>query len=362
MSLFLFSMLLPAEPKEWIQLCQTGRWDGYRSGSVVLTDQDLHDMAANFARDPRGRVVIDYEHQTLHAQENGKPAPASGWITAVEVRLVPGAPTQLWGKPTWTLSGDTHIRSQEYSYVSPVIVFRSRDRVTGKPEGSRLHSVALTNQPFFTELPAVAAKELALEPSMFHLLLACMGLPTETAEDVVVDRVKAMSEGRKRACASLGLPPEAADADVATAFSEIGRRAEIGAAVCNELQIADTVSAADAIAKVKPVLGHAGYVAASAHQVVAAELADLKAGHAVDAAITAGKITPATEGWARGEAKRDLAGFQRWVAMTSPVIPPPVVIAPGPRPSADGKLSAEELAVCTQLGLTAEQYVKVKAL
>src|SRR5258708_27555760 len=31
-------------------------------------------------------LVIDYEHQTLHAEDNGKPAPAAGWIKALEWR------------------------------------------------------------------------------------------------------------------------------------------------------------------------------------------------------------------------------------------------------------------------------------
>ena len=29
-----------------------------------------------------GPRVIDYEHQTLHKEANGQPAPAAGWITA----------------------------------------------------------------------------------------------------------------------------------------------------------------------------------------------------------------------------------------------------------------------------------------
>src|SRR5690606_27549845 len=32
------------------------------------------------------RPVVDYEHQTLHAESNGKDAPAAGWIQQLEWR------------------------------------------------------------------------------------------------------------------------------------------------------------------------------------------------------------------------------------------------------------------------------------
>ena len=35
------------------------------------------------AHNPAQPLVIDYEHQTLHAESNGQPAPAAGWIHAL---------------------------------------------------------------------------------------------------------------------------------------------------------------------------------------------------------------------------------------------------------------------------------------
>jgi phage I-like protein len=354
--------LLPVEPVEWIELCHVGVWKGYHSGNgvVTLTESDLHEMERNFRKDARQRVVIDYEHQTLKASDNGKPAPAAGWVTDLRVSPAPTG-AKLEGKPAWTPSGDTHIRAQEYAYVSPVIVLRSKDRVTGQPEGKRLHSVALTNQPFFTELPAVAATELPSlsETRMLTLLLACMGLPADANEETVVASVKGLADGRKKVCATLGLPPEAAEADIAAKFSEVSRRAEIGAAVCSELQIADTEPAAAAIAKVKPVLGHAGYVAATDHTKVVDELRKVRVDQVVASAIADRKVVPATEPWAREFATRDLEGFRGWCAATSPVLPGPV----DPTRKATGgagKLSAEEIAYCSQAGIEHAAFLKAK--
>lgn len=359
MLLYAFAVALGSvEPREWIQLCQTGRWDGYHSGSgtVVLTEQDLRDMVGNFARDPRGRVVCDYEHQTLGAQKNGQPAPASGWITALELR--PGADAeawQLWGRVAWCTQADKAIRAQEYLYVSPVIQFRTRDRVTGAPSGSRLHSVALTNQPFFTELPAVAASDPP-ESSMLLLLATALGLTATATEEEVVDKVKSFSDGRKKGAAALGLNPEATDAEIEAAFAARMRLAAIGAAVCTEAGLADTLTATEAVAALKPRLAHAGYVTVEAHQRVVGELSKLRADQVVDAAIAAGKVVPATETWAREYAARDLAGFTAWVAATAPVLP---TADPTRRPAPrDPSLSAEDLAVATQLGLDPAEFRK----
>ena len=47
------------------------------------------------------KLPIDYEHQTLKAAENGQPAPAAGWITALEYS--PGV--GMLAHVTWTPAG-----------------------------------------------------------------------------------------------------------------------------------------------------------------------------------------------------------------------------------------------------------------
>lgn len=87
--------------------------------------------------------VIDYEHQTLHAAINGKPAPASGWFHTLEWRDDGLYATDV----EWTVSAAAMIVSKEYRYLSPVFTYDKSGRV------AVLLHVALTNNPALDELP-----------------------------------------------------------------------------------------------------------------------------------------------------------------------------------------------------------------
>src|SRR5690606_40136635 len=60
-------------------------------------------------------LPIDYEHQSLAADDKAGPVPAAGWIKALEVR--DGA---LWGRVQWTPRAAELIAAREYRYLSPV--------------------------------------------------------------------------------------------------------------------------------------------------------------------------------------------------------------------------------------------------
>lgn len=93
--------------------------------------------------------VIDYEHQTLNAEKNGKPAPAAGWFKRLEWREGDGL---FMADITWTDSARAMIAANEYRHVSPVFRF---DPVSGVV--TSVVSVALTNNPALTGLVDLAA-------------------------------------------------------------------------------------------------------------------------------------------------------------------------------------------------------------
>jgi phage I-like protein len=95
---------------------------------------------------------VDYEHQTLY----GDKAPASGWIRHPDGLRVEGE--KLYAKIEWTDEAKKTIKKEQYRYLSPVLVPHATDATSGEDIGCLLHSVALTNTPFFTELPPIAAK------------------------------------------------------------------------------------------------------------------------------------------------------------------------------------------------------------
>lgn len=98
-------------------------------------------------------LVIDYEHQTLLAEQNGKEAPAAGWFKAMEWREGKG----LFIKPNWTAKARDYIQNHEYRYLSAVFPY---DKNTGEPLAIRM--AALVNAPGLDGLEAVQAALKAL--------------------------------------------------------------------------------------------------------------------------------------------------------------------------------------------------------
>jgi phage I-like protein len=81
-------------------------------------------------------LAIDFEHQAIHAPENGNPAPAAGWISQLESK-----PDGIWGRVEWTAKSTAMITAKEYRYLSPVFDHTNDGTV------ARLTGAGLTNNP-----------------------------------------------------------------------------------------------------------------------------------------------------------------------------------------------------------------------
>lgn len=108
------------------------------------------------------KMVIDYEHATLKAQELGKEAPAAGWLKTFEyIDGVGLCSTQF----EWTEKAKGYIQSDEYLYLSPVFLYTKTGEVV-----ALLH-VALTNTPNLDQLPeaqlAAAAQNFLSQNSQY---------------------------------------------------------------------------------------------------------------------------------------------------------------------------------------------------
>lgn len=96
----------------------------------------------------RDDLVIDFEHQTQLARQNGQPAPAAGWFK----RLVWREGKGLFAVDVkWTDKAKAMLAAGEYRYISPVFSFSA---VTGQVE--RLFGAGLTNNPGLTGLTDLA--------------------------------------------------------------------------------------------------------------------------------------------------------------------------------------------------------------
>lgn len=268
------------------QIAVVGEWKGHRGqpGGFRLTGDDLRSIEEYFnARYLANSVdlVVDYEHQSLVAKSEGIKAPAAGWIGRLE-RRADGQ--QLWAIIHWNDAARELLKKREYRYLSPVYAPNWPDPKSGKVWPFICNSVALTNRPFLTELPAVVnasdtapggtstvaqeegcmdlltllATALAMEPQAVADML---GVKIDaSAEDVVkgvASKLKGMMENSAAAegftllCNSLEADPKS-KADELKAKVKAMKDASLGVVIiANSLGMDAAASPAQILAKVK---------------------------------------------------------------------------------------------------------------
>lgn len=295
-------------------------------------------------------LVIDYEHQTLHKESNGQPAPAAGWIHGL--RWVEGK--GLFAEAELTAKAQQQIKDGEYRYFSPVFLY---DQESG--EVLRMTMGALTNNPAIHGMQALNAMQAAAsaqfsttrqpdpEDSMTLLqqLLAKLGLPATTTETAALTSVS--DHVAFAAAARTALKLKADD------------KPEAVTAACSAMVAAGTPDPTK-------------YVPIDAHTAMQTQLAALTARQveadidaAIKPALADGRLNPAQEPWARDLGKANLAQLTAFLSTAQPIAAlsgtqtqgkPPVGQASGA-----SSLTADELAVCSSMGLTPEAFAATKA-
>lgn len=132
-------------------------------------------IAASFADDDR--LPIDENHATDLAAPRGEPAPARGWITAMEAR-----PDGLWGRVEWNAAGAELIASKSYRGISPVILHDA---------GKTIHSIlraSLVNRPNLRGLTALHQES---DMTLLERLAELLGLDATSSEDGVFSALNA---------------------------------------------------------------------------------------------------------------------------------------------------------------------------
>ncbi|WP_353115330.1 phage protease [Nitratidesulfovibrio sp.] len=314
------------------------------------------DIAAPVVADAQARetpLVIDYEHQTLNARQNGKPAPAAGWIDAVT--YLPGR--GLFAAVTWTERARAYIEAGEYRFISPVFSF---DAATGAV--LRLISAALTNTPALDGMSVVAAVEdLATQETAMDELLErlrwMLNLPvTATAQDIMaqLDKLKAMLGGEGEAAATDGAPPAGQPAPVDLLALLTEQRA----------QIAALSAATPDPARFVPMEALTALQQSAA--ALQARVAELETGQTVaamaveiDAALADGRLNRAVEPWARELARTDPDALRNYLSVAVPVAALTAMqttrVTPQPVPGT-AALTDEDTYTMNQLGLTPEEF------
>lgn len=102
-------------------------------------------------------TLIDYEHQSLNAEDNGQPVIAAGWFKSMAYRDNGLFATDV----QWTSKAAGHIASKEIRYISSVFSYLE---TTG--EVLEIISACITNSPALDGLDALTAlnKRLSTQP------------------------------------------------------------------------------------------------------------------------------------------------------------------------------------------------------
>lgn len=309
-------------------------------------------IAYNSSRDID--LVIDYEHQTLHKEKNGQPAPAAGWFKGTDLAYREGE--GLFARAELTQRAKDYIAAGEYKYLSPVFFY---DKKTGNVLG--LHSAALTNTPNIDGMAEVAIAAASAElaqltnpqettmdiEDLLEQLRWLLNLPTLATKDEVVAELQ-------KAVAAIKQSNETETA--AASFSIAGLVTGLNA------KVAALSAATPDPAKFAPV---------EAMQALQSELAALKTANqqrdvdgVVVAALSQGKLLPAQENWARELGMSNLAALNQYLETAQPIDAltgtqtkgnPPVV-------QPQGELSEAQLAMCTATGVSPEAFKKTLAL
>lgn len=327
-----------------IQIFPSGKFDSpmgamIGKGPWELTEKSAQQLIATVAA-RQNDILIDYEHQSLSANQSGNPAPAAGWIK----------PTSLfWDddglyaqNPDWKAKAVAMIDADEYRYLSPVFTY---DKKTGAP--LNLISIALTNTPAIDGMSEV------------NLAAAMSGYLTQP------ESCMELSELMERLCYLLNLPITTTPAEMSAELDKLKGMIGAGDAATAAASLPDLLASKDVeIAALKSAAPDpAKYVPMDAFLAIqqqrSSEAEDSKE-QQVAALIAANPtiIVPALKTWAAELGKQDLDKLQEFIRTSKPIAALTATQTQGKVPESPGNdgLNETELAVCTSMGLDPELF------
>lgn len=306
---------------EWIHVIPAGTFTGADGRGPF--EADAAKIVERFAAEGR-RLPIDENHAIDLAGKEGRPSPARGWIVALEAR-----DNGVWAKVEWTDEGRDIVANGSYGFISPVFTFTK-----AKPhQVVALLRAALTNDPNLTDLTSLHSKENAMLEELRKLL----GLPETADEAAAIAAIAAMHTAQAAHAADLSRIAEAAGA----------------AKGANPDAILTALQARNAGGDE----GLRGLVVSLQSQLssLQADNARARSEAAIEAALTAGKIVPATKAQWLSLHSKDPAGTDQLLAAM------PSLNAGGiSKSQAEGgsTLSDEDRAVMTMMGFDEKAYAE----
>ena len=330
--------LADGKPPEWVPLVPAGEIAAFDGREFSNPDPDA--VVAAFEADPRD-VPVDWEHASELKAPKGEPAPAAGWIVAMENR-----DGEIWGNVEWTPKGSDSLTTREYRYISPAFLFDKAKKVI-----KEIVSAALVNRPAM-DMPAVAhtTATAAQENSMNPELLKLLGLTEDATAEAVLAAVAVLQAGPQAVAEEL-------KAELETTRTKLTE---------TETALANARKANPSLDKFVPRSDYDAAVAAQktaeATILESATAAQQKAvDQEIEGALKAGKITPASKEFYVSTCAQEggLAQFQEFLKTAPKFCEPSTLdVDPPEHKDAPGKMTADEKAIAASCGISEEDYLK----
>ncbi len=178
--------------RKTIQVLQVGSWKHPLYGLIKITKNDISEFVNNFKEGIRRDIPITEGHSV-----GGHELPAVGWFT----QLVNKGQKGLWAAVEWTDKGIQLLKDVSYKYFSPEFYSTYEDPETHKIYSNVLVGGALTNQPYFKGLQAIALSEFTFDedemPSLEEILKKEVADLTEDEKKEINDHEEDLTEEQK---------------------------------------------------------------------------------------------------------------------------------------------------------------------
>ncbi|PLP96016.1 hypothetical protein CYD26_00475 [Pseudomonas sp. FFUP_PS_473] len=301
---------------DWIELIPAGPTITGRDGRTWLFDELAQQLVLAAFTGRAIDMVIDWEHASEVAAPKGKPAPAAAWIDRLEIRS-----EALWGHVAWTPRAGEQVVAREYRFVSPVFDYDDTDRRI-----LRMVSVGLTNKPNLVLTALNHEQPETHQLAIPQALAVVLGLDASATDDQAIaaaTQLKAAATARNSEQPSLDKFVPRQDYDQA---------------------VSRATNAEQALATRK----------ADEHKAVVDS--------EIDAALKAGKITPATADYHRA-ACSELAGLDRFreFVKAAPAVAEPSGLGAHKPDGTSTALNAEEKKVAQMMGISESDFIKARA-
>lgn len=328
---------------EWLPLIPAGSFSG-RDGRTWANPNP--ETVINDTRRVGRDIPFDIEHATEVKGPQGEPAPAQAWIRLDDLEIRDGV---IWGRVDWNDHGRQLVESKAYKYYSPAFIYDRSGQVR------MLKSVGLTNTHNLRELPALnrsrSQRSAAYTPSQG--INRQSQTQTDPQQPGGSDDMSLSAAIRQ----ALGLNDNANEAE---AVQKIGVLKNDHQTALNRAETPDPdkfVPKAD----YELALNRA-----SSAEVSLKSYQDKEIEKAVDAAIEAGKVAPASKDYHLATCRQE-GGLERFktFAASAPQVVNTDAGKGGQKPDGEktSKLTDEQLGLCRQMGVTEDEFLStLKAL